>query len=325
MIASNDIQGDVTWQHGSPHMPFRMADTISGLADEPGNPNALIQSNGYNNKEVSLLKAGDKDSEGNAIMHSFWAPEIHEIDGRLTILFMAGYGNTWSNGKSVYMQLKQDADGHDLDPTDPDNWTVPTPIYRNDASLLNGNKQLAATASGGVGMSLDMTYFQDADGRSYYAWQQLGATYIATMDPKDPAHVTSSPVRIVTPEYAWNAAIAEGPNVTLRDGKLYLMFSGSGVGKTYTTGLAVADASGTDLTDPASWTVLNYPIQKSGPFNGEMQLGTGHGMWSEDEDGNQIYVFHAYATKNLGSVNAAGRDMFVRRVHWPPTACRCST
>lgn len=316
MIASNDIQGDVTWQHGSPHMPFRMADTISGLADEPGNPNALIQSNGYNNKEVSLLKAGDKDSEGNAIMHSFWAPEIHEIDGRLTILFMAGYGNTWSNGKSVYMQLKQDADGHDLDPADPDNWTVPTPIYRNDASLLNGNKQLAATASGGVGMSLDMTYFQDADGRSYYAWQQLGATYIATMDPKDPAHVTSSPVRIVTPEYAWNAAIAEGPNVTLRDGKLYLMFSGSGVGKTYTTGLAVADASGTDLTDPASWTVLNYPIQKSGPFNGEMQLGTGHGMWSEDEDGNQIYVFHAYATKNLGSVNAAGRDMFVRRVHW---------
>lgn len=316
MIASNDIQGDVTWQHGSPHMPFRMADTISGLADEPGNPNALIQSNGYNNKEVSLLKAGDKDSEGNAIMHSFWAPEIHEIDGRLTILFMAGYGNTWSNGKSVYMQLKQDADGHDLDPADPDNWTVPTPIYRNDASLLNGNKQLAATASGGVGMSLDMTYFQDADGRSYYAWQQLGATYIATMDPKDPAHVTSSPVRIVTPEYAWNAAIAEGPNVTMRDGKLYLMFSGSGVGKTYTTGLAVADAAGSDLTDPASWTALNYPIQKSGPFNGEMQLGTGHGMWSEDEDGNQIYVFHAYATKNLGSVNATGRDMFVRRVHW---------
>ena len=27
-------------------------------------------------------------------------------------------------------------------------------------------------------------------------------------------------------------------------------------------------------------------------------------------------MFHAYATKNLGSVNATGRDMFVRRVHW---------
>ena len=45
-------------------MPFRMADTISGLADEPGNPNALIQSNGYNNKEVSLLKAGVQGLRG---------------------------------------------------------------------------------------------------------------------------------------------------------------------------------------------------------------------------------------------------------------------
>lgn len=94
------------------------------------------------------------------------------------------------------------------------------------------------------------------------------------------------------------------------------MFSGSGVGITYTTGLAVANATGSDLTDPANWQVLNYPIQKSGPFNGKMQLGTGHGMWSEDEDGNQIYVFHAYADQHLGSTNATGRDMFVRRVHW---------
>lgn len=317
MIATNDIQGDCTWQHNSPHMPFRMADSIEALADEPGNADATIDANGYNAKEVSLLTKGAKDSEGNAIQHSFWAPEIHEINGRLTVLFMAGYGNQWTNGKSVYMQLKQDAEGHDLDPTDPANWETPTPIYRNAASMVNGKKDLALDANGNVGMSLDMTYFQDTDGNSYYAWQQLGATYIATMDPSDPGLITSKPVRIVSPEYAWNVTIAEGPNVTMRDGKLYMMFSGSSVGKTYTTGLAVADASGSDLTDPASWTVLNYPIQKSGPFNGEMQLGTGHGMWSEDEDGNQIYVFHAYATQHLGSfTNATGRDTFVRRVHW---------
>lgn len=309
MIATNDIYGDCTWQHGTPHMPFRMADTIEGLADnaETGD---VIDANGYNPKEHVLLSAGVKDSEGQPIMHSFWAPEIHEINGNLTVLFMAGYGNQWSNGKAVYMQLKKDANGYDLDPTDPANWTTPIPIYRPDGAAL------ATTASGGVGMSLDMTYFQDADGQSYYAWQQLGATYIARMDPSNPARTTSYPVRIVAPEYAWNVTIAEGPNVTMRDGKLYLMFSGSAVGVTYTTGLAVADASGSDLTDPASWTVLNYPIQKSGPFNGAMQLGTGHGMWSEDEDGNQIYVFHAYADQHLGGTNATGRDMFVRRVHW---------
>lgn len=312
MIATNDIYGDCTWQHGTPHMPFRMADTIEGLADTPNDASGQIDANGYNGKEVSLLEAGDLDVDGQPINHSFWAPEIHEIDGRLTILFMAGYGSVWSNGKSVYMQLKQDENGYDLDPSDPNNWTAPKAILRSDGSAL------ATDANGNVGMSLDMTYFQDADGQSYYAWQQLGATYIARMDPSDPSHVTTDPVRIVAPDYAWNVTIAEGPNVTLHDGKLYLMFSGSGVGATYTTGMAVAPASGADLTDPNSWDVLNYPIQKSGPFNGKMQLGTGHGMWSEDEDGNQIYVFHAYATEKVAgnTVNTTGRDMFVRRVHW---------
>ncbi|GGI14565.1 hypothetical protein GCM10007377_11570 [Galliscardovia ingluviei] len=45
-------------------------------------------------------------------------------------------------------------------------------------------------------------------------------------------------MRIVTPEYPWNVTIAEGTNVTLHNGKLYLMFSGSGVGITYTTELS---------------------------------------------------------------------------------------
>ncbi|WP_165216701.1 family 43 glycosylhydrolase [Schaalia sp. ZJ1691] len=307
MIATNDINGDCTWQHGTPHMPLRMADTIEALADN-ASTGELIDAQGYNPKEHVILKAGDTDADGAVIRHSFWAPEIHEINGRLTILFMAGYGSTWTNGHAVYMQLKQDANGYDLDPTVAQNWDKPVAVLRPDG------KPLATTASGGVGMSLDMTYFI-AGGQSYYAWQQLGATYIATMDPSNPARLTSMPVRIVAPEYAWNISIAEGANVHIRNGKAFLIYSGSAVGPRYTTGLAVADENA-DLTDPASWDVLNYPIQKSGPFNGAMQLGTGHGMWSEDEDGNQLYVFHAYATKNLGATNATGRDMFIRRIHW---------
>lgn len=310
MIATNDIYGDCTWQHGTPHMPLRMADSIADLADTPNDANGLIDSNGFNPKEHIILQKGDLDADGVPIQHSFWAPEIHEINGRLTILFMAGYGSNWTNGKAVYMQLKKDGNGYDMDPSVAADWEAPHAITR-----LNGDP-LALDASHNVGMSLDMTYFKDGDGQSYYAWQQLGATYIAKMNPTDPAHVTTNPVRIVAPEYAWNATIAEGPNVTMRDGKLYLMYSGSSVGKTYTTGLAVAKASGTDLTDPHSWSNLNYPIQKSGIFNGKWQLGTGHGMWSEDEDGNQIYVFHAYANNTTGLRNYNGRDTFVRRVHW---------
>lgn len=166
-------------------------------------------------------------------------------------------------------------------------------------------------------MSLDMSYFLDDAGQSYYTWQQLGATYIATVDPADPTTVTSDPVLIVSPEYAWDNSIAEGPNVLNKDGKLYMLYSGSAVGVTYTTGLAMADASGaTNLLDPSAWHKLNYPIQKSSIFDGAWQLGTGHGMWSEDEQGELLYVFHAYAPQTEGYGNFSGRDMYVRRVHW---------
>lgn len=311
MIATNDIDGDVVWQKGTPHMPIRMSDTIRGLADTPGDPAGLITPQGYNPKESILLRKGDTNTDGEAITGSFWAPELHEIGGHLSILFMPSYNNVWSDGSSAIMQLKKDANGDDLDPTKAENWTTPRTVLRADG------KPLSIRQDGTVGMSLDMTYFQDDKGQSYYSWQQLGATYIATFDPTDPYTLTSDPVLIVSPEYAWDSTIAEGPNVLNRDGKLYLLYSGAPVGITYTTGLAVADASGdTDLLDPAAWTKLNYPIQNSSIFNGAWQLGTGHGMWSEDEHGELIYVFHAYAQETDGYSNRSGRDMFVRRVHW---------
>lgn len=311
MIATNDIDGDVVWQKGTPHMPIRMADSILGLADTPGDPDGLITPQGFNPKETRLLEKGDVNAEGQAITGSFWAPELHEIGGNLSILFMPSYNSNWFDGASAIMQLKKDEQGFDLDPTQPENWTVPKTVTRADGRPLSVNAQ------GGIGMSLDMTYFQDDLGNSFYVWQQLGATYIATMDPGDPYRITSDPVLIVSPEYAWDNSIAEGPNVLNHDGTLYLLYSGSAVGVTYTTGLAVADASGdADLLDPASWGKLNYPIQKSAIFDGQWQLGTGHGMWSEDEYGELLYVFHAYAPETEGYSNRGGRDMYVRRVHW---------
>ncbi|MGD8194466.1 cell wall-binding repeat-containing protein [Herbiconiux sp. P18] len=293
MIATNDLYGSNVEQQGAAKMPIRVADSITGLSDAAGAT------------EIDLLKRGDTDAQGAAMTGCFWAPEYHEINGRLSILFMPCYGSNpdmWS-GRASIMQLKQDASGADLDPAVPANWTKPEKVLRTDGSDLNKV----------AGISLDMTFFQDEKGQSYYAWQQLGAIFIAKVDPAKPTRLTSEPVRILVPEYAWDNTIAEGPNVVNHDGVLQLIYSGSTVGDTYTTGLATADASGdTDLTSPSAWTKLNYPIQKSGLYDGAWQLGTGHGMWSEDEDGNMIYVFHARTDHN----GLSGRDMFVRRVHW---------
>ena len=126
--------------------------------------------------------------------------------------------------------------------------------------------------------------------------------------------LTSKPKQIVVPEFAWDNMIAEGPNAIMHDGTIFLIYSGSLVGIDYTTGLVTAPAGqGADLTDASVWTKLDYPLQKSGMYNGRWQLGTGHGMWSHDEDGNLIYVFHnaEYEHGRYG-----GRDAQVRRVHW---------
>lgn len=299
MIATEDLNLNPIDPANGPHMPIRIADRIEDLSDE------AIRSG--RNVEIDLLRAGDTDAEGGVMTGCFWAPEFHVIDGRLSILFMPCYNGSngrpdmWT-GRASIIQLKQDSAGNDLDPAVPANWTKAQKVLRADGSILNPVQNI----------SLDMTYFQDS-GQSYYAWQMLGSLFIAKMDPANPTRLTSAPVRILAPEYAWDNTIAEGPNVHVRDGKLYMIYSGSTVGDTYTTGLATAKAGeGVDLTNPEAWSKLNYPIQKSGLFNGAWQLGTGHGMWSFDEDDNLLYVFHARTSNN----GLTGRDTFVRRVHF---------
>ena len=309
MIATNDLNERHVDQYGNAFMPVRIGDTLTELADaaqpDPSDPQA---------EEIHLLKKGDLDAQGKAMTGCFWAPEFQVIGGRLSILFMPCYdqngGPDYITGRASIMQLQQDEAGDDLDPADPANWSKPEWVLRADGTT-NLNTDVPASNQ----ISLDMTYFEDAAGQSYYAWQSNCSTYIATLDPAHPNRVTSDPVRIVSPEYAWDNSCAEGPNVLTHDGKLLMTYAGSQVGYTYATGLAVAPASGADLLDPASWKKLNYPLLKSGEFEGEWQLGTGHGMWSEDEDGNIVHVFHAKTDAGIGEYTV-GRDMFVRRVHF---------
>lgn len=302
-IATEDADGNcIDPRDGATHMPLRAASSIAELSDAAGG----------REREIDLLVRGDLNSEGRAMTGCFWAPELHVIDGKLSILFMPcfdgedgerrGLPDMWT-GRCHIMQLRKDADGHDLDPRVKSNWTVPEPILGPDEDILNPVQLI----------SLDMTVLEDG-GRWYYLWQQVGSVWIAPFDPAAPARLTAQPVQLVVPEFAWDNLIAEGPNTLVHDGTIYLIYSGSSVGIDYVTGLATAPAdTGADLLDPRTWTKLDYPLQKSGIYNGAWQLGTGHGMWSHDEDGNLIYVFHAAEYENG---RYGGRDAQVRRVHW---------
>lgn len=308
-IATEDEGGNCIDPPSGAHMPLRVADTIENLSDAAG----------AREREIDLLRAGDTNGLAEVLTGCFWAPELHVIGGRLSVLFMpcldgpelnddgttnprAGKPDMWT-GRCHIMQLKKDASGKDLDPRIPENWDKPMPIVRADGSKLNPVRLI----------SLDMTTFEDS-GTSYYAWQQEGSVWIATYDPTEPTRLTADPVQIIVPEFAWDNAIAEGPNVIVHDGRLFMIYSGSLVGIDYTTGLVTAPAGiGANLCSSSAWTKLDYPLQKSGVYNGTWQLGTGHGMFSTDEDGNLLYVFHNAEYENG---HYGGRDAQVRRVHW---------
>ena len=310
MIATEDENGNcIDPRGGHTHMPLRVAETIVDLAD----------ANGGTTREIDLLRRGDLTADARVMTGCFWAPEIHVIDGTLSILFMpcfngealtrdgepndrAGKPDMWT-GRCHIMRLKTGDDGQPLDPRMPENWDKPQLMTRADGSILNPVQDI----------SLDMTVLEDS-GRHYYLWQQVGSVWIAQFDPEHPERLTTEPRQLIVPEYAWDNLIAEGPNAIVRGDTIYLLYSGANVDIDYVTGLATAPAGqGCDLEDPRCWRKLGYPIQKSGIVNGRWQLGTGHGMWTVDEDGLDLYVFHS---ARWIDGRYRGRDTQVRRVHW---------
>lgn len=297
-IATDDNGGN---NIGSVHLPIRGASTIAGLRNAP---------------EVDLLNRVDgtaeKNTQGKTIAGCYWAPELHEIGGKLTILFSPCFnqngtsndGPDWQTVQSHVMQLRTGGD-----PLKPADWSQPAPVLQADGSPLQRD--------GRRGISLDMSWFV-VGGQAYYTWSQRytegglsdPATWIATMDPADPTRVTSQPAPIIVPETSWEEQLSEGAFALEHDGRVHLVYSSSGVSPTYVVGGASA-AVGSDLTDPASWTKQDAPLQRSGPLGNsfrQSEQGPGHGAFTTDEDGNLLYVFHTF--------DNGGRDARLRRAHW---------
>ena len=246
---------------------------------------------------LGLFSAKDHELIAN-VKKPRWAPELHEIGGKLYILLAVG--DAWNKVQSCMMELKEGGD-----PTVKSDWTEPVQVTRKDGSALYTD-----------GITLDMTYFEQG-GTHYVCWAQryIGSPngtsdlWIATIDPENPYKLTSDPVCILRDQYGWDrvdTTVDEGPFVIQNNGKVYLTFSGAGVSNMYVVGLLTADENA-DLLNPESWAETNYPILSSESVSGE--YGPGHSCFSVDEDGRPIFVYHM-------KPNGGTRSASVRRVHW---------
>lgn len=275
-IATNDADGNHT-------LYVREADSISELGDA---------------EEHLILDSKTYEGIGGLL----WAPEFHEINGRLYIFHAATPGEFFWE-ESHIMELREGGN-----PACREDWSKPRKIVKSDGSDL---------CEAGKTISLDMTCFE-WEKEWYVIWSQreflpkdLGAwLYIAKLNPEKPWQLASDPVVLSKPDYGWgnnHTFVEEGPFALPRENKLYITFSAAAVDTSYVVSYLVIE-KGRDLLKRENWRKNNYPILTSRSVPGE--YGTGHNAYVTDEHGNVWNTYHA--RPGVDGVRSSG----IRRVYF---------
>lgn len=275
-IATNDADDNHT-------LYIREADSIQGLVNAP---------------ETLLLDSTTYEGIGGLL----WAPEFHEINGRLYIFHACTPGEFFWE-ESHIMCLKEGGN-----PMNRNDWSRPKRVCRQDGSNI---------CEEGKEITLDMTCFS-WEGEYYVIWSQrqflpkdLGAwLYIAKLNPAEPWKLASDPVVLSKPDYGWannHTFVDEGPFALLRGDRLFITFSSAAVDTSYVVGL-LQIKKGQNLLDRSSWKKTGYPLLTSRSMEGE--FGTGHNAYVIDDDGEIWNTYHARPGTD------APRSSGVRRVHF---------
>ena len=256
-------------------------------------------------KQACIL---EKNPE-KGLVQTFWAPEFHLIGGKLYIFFAVS-GNVWGP-QCQMMCLKEN--GHILNPND---WEDPIRVCRPNGSYLTE-----------TGITLDMTHFE-AGGKNYLVWSERynlnspldsgSMLMIATTDPATPWTLTSEPVLLARPLFAWENIDGtinnEGPFALCVNNKIYLAYSGGhAYDYSYAVGYIVADAD-QDLLDLSSWQKEPAPVLCASYLNalGDGSIiGPGHCSFFKDPDGEYMIAYHGVTmtpTEN-GSVKQRATTM----------------
>jgi len=275
-IATNDADDNHT-------LYMRCSDTLDGIVTAP---------------ESLFLDSDTYPGIGGLL----WAPEFHEIGGRLYVFHAATSGEFYHEESRV-RKLKEGGD-----PMRREDWSEPIMVVKKDGFPL---------CEEGKEISLDMTTFV-YEGKVYAMWSQRqflpadqGAwLYLAQIDETEPWKLVSDPVCIAKPEYSWennHTYVVEGPYALEKDGQLMITYAAAAVDATYTVGL-LKPVMGSDILDPGNWQKSNYPLMSSCSVQG--QYGTGHNSYVTDENGLVWNFYHMRSGVDGPRSSAARRTHF---------------
>lgn len=219
---------------------------------------------------------------------NIWAPELHQLNGRWYLYYTADDGVD----RNHRMYVLESAGGDPMGP------------YTFKAQLNTGNFH-----------SIDGTVLRMPDGRLFFAWASGRSdgqhTFIAPMS--NPWTTSGPPVLLIRADQAWerhNGAIAEAPVALVRNGKVFLAYSGSNCNSPdYAIGMM--EYTGGDVLNPASWTKLPGPLFKRS--DSAWVFGTGHNGFFTSPDGSETWLVYHGVTNSSGTVfGSCGGDRATR-------------
>ncbi|MGY0067068.1 family 43 glycosylhydrolase [Streptomyces sp. QTS137] len=220
---------------------------------------------------------------------NIWAPELHFINGRWYLYYVAGQ-NVSDYNPTQRSHVLESAGSDPLGPY----------TYRGQ---LNSSWMLdptVATINGQLHLF----------GSTHNGTQNVVAARMS-----NPYTVSSSFSTVSTPTYDWErqgAAVNEGPEVLQRGGRTFLVYSASGCW-TPDYKLGRLSLTGSDPTSASSWTKESTPVFQRSDGNGV--YGPGHNGFFTSPDGSESWiVYHANDSAADGCDN--GRTARAQKFTW---------
>ncbi|WP_248925961.1 family 43 glycosylhydrolase [Paenibacillus hamazuiensis] len=219
--------------------------------------------------------------------HDIWAPEIRQFDGVWYIYYSSLLGSNGSGTRRNYV----------LKNTSPDPFTG---TWTYVGKVTDSTDEFA----------LDSNVFQ-VNGQYYITWSGWNGSnhdqhiYIASMS--NPYTINSARTLIAAPTQSWERAtgvgVCEGPSALVKNGNVYISYSGS-QNSAYSMGLLTASASG-NLLDASSWTKTGPVFQAANGIT-----APGHNGWFKSTDGTEDwFIFH-------GNNSSGIRSLRIQKVIW---------
>ena len=208
-----------------------------------------------------------------------WAPELHQVDNRWVIYYAADTCDANNNNHRMFA-LESDSDD-------------PLGTYTDKGEVTDSDNRWA----------IDGTRFE-YDGQAYFVWSGWPGDsngqqnlYIAKMS--DPFTLEGEGVLLSQPTYDWERQampINEGPEVIVKDNKVFLIYSASGSWTDdYCLGMMVWQ--GGDILDPSAWTKQPQPVFSKT----DEVFGPGHASFVLSPDGTQSWiVYHSARFSGAG-------------------------